>query len=117
MTNAPGLNETQNFTDRFSQTAPLGFFFTQPFLPGTSESVESRTPIVLSGPPFGVDPARLLHAMKGGVQRSLFNAQCVIGDLLNARGDAVPMPRLTTERLQNEKIERPLKRVGLLSLC
>jgi hypothetical protein len=109
----PASGKTQNFADRFGQAVPLGFFFTQTFLSGSSETVDSRTPIVLGGPPFGGDPARLLHTVKRRVERPFLHAECVIRDLLNARGHAVPVPWLTTERLQNKKIESPLERVRL----
>jgi hypothetical protein len=108
------LDKTKNFANRFGQAVPLGFFFSQTFLPDSSETVDSRTPIVVGGTPFSGDPTRLLHAMKRRVKRSLLYAQCVISDLLNARGDAVPVSWLMTERLENQKIEGPLERVRLL---
>jgi hypothetical protein len=52
--------------------------------------------------------------MKRRVERALLDAQCVIRDLLNVRGDGVSMPWLMTQRLQNKKIERPLERIWLL---
>jgi hypothetical protein len=52
--------------------------------------------------------------MKRRIERSLLDAQCVIRDLLNARGDAVHVLWLATQRLQNKKIERPLERIWLL---
>jgi hypothetical protein len=112
----PALGNTQNFADRLSQAAPLGFFFAQTFLPGSSETIDPCSPIVLGDPPFGGDPARLLHTVKRRVERPFLHAECVIRDLLNARGHAVPVPWLTAERLQNKKIESPLERVRLLRL-
>ena len=93
------LRKTQNFADRFKQPAPLGFLLTQTFLPGSRETVDPRSPLVLGDPPFGGDPSRLLHAMKRRVQRSLLDAQGVVRYLLNPRGDAVSMLRLTAQRL------------------
>jgi hypothetical protein len=110
----PALGNSQNLADRFSQAVPLGFFFAQTFLAGPSETIDPCSPIVLGEPPFGGDPARLFHTVKRRVERPFLDAQGVIRDLLNPRGDAVAVPRLMTERLQNKKIERPLKRVRLL---
>jgi len=113
----PALGNTQNFADRFGQAVPLGFFFTQTLLTGSSETIDPCSPIVLSDAPFCGYPARLLHTVKRRVERPFLHAECVIRDLLNARGHAVPVPWLTTERLQNKKIESPLERVRLLRLC
>jgi len=110
----PGLNKTQNFADRFKQAVPLGFLFTQTFLPSPSEAIDPRSPIVLGDPPFGGDPASLLHAMKRRIERPLLDAQCVVRDLLNTRGDAVSMLWLTTQCLKNKKVECPLECIRLL---
>jgi hypothetical protein len=106
------LRKTQKFADRFSQAVPLGFFFPQTFLPSSREAIDPRPPIVLGDPPFGGDPARLLHTMKRRIQRSLLYAQRIVRDLLNARGDTVSMLWLATQRFQNKKIERPLECIG-----
>ena len=110
------LGHTQNFADRLGQAVPLGFFFAETFLAGSSETIDPRSPIVLGDPPFGGDPARLLHTVKRWVERPFLDAECVISDLLNARGHAVPVPWLTAEGLQHKKIESPLERVRLLRL-
>jgi hypothetical protein len=109
--------KTQNFADCLKQAVPLGFFLTETFLPSSREAVDSRSPFVLGDPPFGGDPARLFHAMKRWIEGSLLYAQSVIRDLLNARRNAVSVQRLTTERLQNKKVERPLKRVWFLGFA
>jgi hypothetical protein len=52
--------------------------------------------------------------MKCRVERSLLNPQCVVCDLLKTRGDAVTMLWLATQRLEDQKIERPLERIWFL---
>jgi hypothetical protein len=110
------LGKTQNFADRLKQAIPPGLFGTQPILPSSREAVDSRSPIVLGDSPFGRDPARLFHAMKRRIERSLLDPQCVICDLLDARRDAVPVQWSPTQRLQNKKIEGSLERIRLLRL-
>jgi hypothetical protein len=108
----PALGKTQNFADRFRPSGPTCFFFSQTFLSHPSETVYPGPPIVLGDPPFGGDPARLFHTVKRRVERPFLDTQGVIGDLLNARGDAVPVPWLATERLENKQIECPKSASG-----
>src|SRR5262249_48868046 len=71
----PALGKTQNFANRFGQAVPLGLFFSQTFLSGSSETVDPGSPILLGDPPFGGDPARLLHTVKRRVKRPFLDAQ------------------------------------------
>src|SRR5262245_53951609 len=45
------------------------------FAAGAGEGVILGAAVVLGGPPLGLDPALLLHAVEGGVERTLVDLQ------------------------------------------
>src|SRR5688500_7621076 len=66
------------------------------------ETVEPRTPVVLGGPPFRVDPSAFLEPPERGVQRTLVHLQDVPRDLLDVLGDPPAVHLLLSEHAQDE---------------
>ena len=71
-----------------------------------------RQPVVLRAPaelrhrPFGLDPALVLEAVQGRVERALVDLQHVLGDLLDAFGDRPAVQGILLQRAQDEQVER-----------
>ena len=60
-----------------------------------------------------VDPTALLQALERGIERPLIHVEDAARELLNARADSPAVHRLEGERLEDEKVERAPKDVGL----
>ena len=71
------------------QPAPALRFGVELSRPAGVEPVVARAPVVLRHSPGGRDPAALLHAIERGIERAFFDLQDVVGQLLQADGDAV----------------------------
>jgi hypothetical protein len=80
--------------------------------PGSGELVILRPPAKLGHRPLGGDPALMLEAMEGGVERPLVDLQDVSGDLLDALRDRPAMKRLGLKRSQDQQVERAGQQVG-----
>src|SRR5687768_14499768 len=66
--------------------------------------VRASAAVVLGDRPLRLDPARFFHAVERRIERSLFDAQLVAGDLLDAHGDGVTVQRAPSgEELQYEQ--------------
>jgi hypothetical protein len=53
-----------------------------------------------------------LHAIKGGIDRALFGAENLAGDILYGGHDRITVqPGPTTEDLQNKEIQKTLERI------
>ena len=60
--------------------------------------------------PLGGDPAALLHAMEGWIERAFLDAEEVVGGALNVEDNPVAVKgAILIERLEDEKVERSLK--------
>src|SRR5688572_2813560 len=59
--------------------------------------------------PSRLDPAALLHAVEGGVERSFLDAHDVVGRFLDPARDRVAMTRPPGKGLEDEEIERALQ--------
>ena len=75
--------------------------------------VELRLAVVLRGSPLGLDQALLLQPVERRVERALLDFQYVVGELVQAHGDAVAVVRPGAEALQDEQVERALQQVDL----
>src|SRR5260370_39305910 len=64
-------------------------FFEQLFAPGPRQRVELRLAVVFGSAPFGSDPAALLQPQQGGIECALVQLQQVLGNLLDALGNAI----------------------------
>src|SRR5215831_3678794 len=72
---------------------PTLFFVGELLASGRRETVVLGAPLVLRGTPLRSDPSRMLNAMQSGVERSLFNAQQILGDPLDVQRDTVAVRR------------------------
>src|SRR5437879_2044193 len=77
--------------------------------PFARQRVELGPAVVLGRPPFGLDQSLFFHPIEGGVERSFFDPQRIVGKLVNTHRDPVPVVRPRTEDFQNEQVERSLK--------
>ena len=94
--------------------APTGLLCSEALASGGSDLVEARPALVFGSHPSRFDPAGLFHAMEGGIERTFFDAQDVLGHGLNPGGDAVAVKRSTPgKNLQREEGERALQ--GILT--
>src|SRR6188508_3887997 len=76
--------------------------------------------VVLGAPPFRrlapltLDEAVLFQPVQRREQRAGPDDERPAADLLNAVGDADPVPRLERQRLEDEEVERPFHQLRLL---
>src|SRR6185436_17497993 len=110
------LEKTQHPRHRFREAQPrvvLG-------LGGRStlarQRVELRLAVVLGGTPFGLDKSLLFQPIQRRIQRPFLNPEHIVRELMEPRGDAVPVVRGGGEALQDEQVERALQEVDL-SYC
>ena len=60
--------------------------------------------------PFGGDPAALLHAVEGGIERAFFHAKHLAGGVLDVEDDAVAVQRAVLgEGFENQQVEGSLQ--------
>ena len=108
------LGPLQNMADSGRYGAPTGLLCSEALASGGSDLVEARPALVFGSHPSRFDPAGLFHAMEGGIERTFFDAQDVLGHGLNPGGDAVAVKRSTPgKNLQREEGERALQ--GILT--
>ena len=75
---------------------------------GASERIEPRSSIIRRGAPFGGDPTLLKKALQRGIQRTMVDAQNVVGTSLDGASDSVTMNRPKNKGLENEHVESSL---------
>src|SRR5215472_8896855 len=111
------LGQLQHAGYGLGQLAPALLLAGQLPSPRHGNRVVAGPPVVVTGPPFGADPALLRHAMERRIQRSLLDPERVSGNGLNVHGNAVSVHRSATrQRLQHQQIQGPLKAViGMLA--
>jgi hypothetical protein len=64
------------------------------------------------GPVLRRDQPSLLQTVQSRIERALLDAEHLVGELVDARRDAVAVHRLRAERLEDQKVERALQQVG-----
>ena len=94
---------------------PFILFFFESLRADSSHPVHACASMIGCDLPLCCNPARLFHAVQGGIQRSFLDAQRIIGDRLDARGNAIAMLRLTPQRGQNQQIECALQDIWLFA--
>src|SRR5256885_2346535 len=62
-----------------------------------------------------LDPSFPRHAVEGGVERSLLDAQHVVGGGFDPAGDAVAVHRAPGQRLEDEELDGSLEEAGIFS--
>src|SRR4029450_11793474 len=79
-----GLLEFHDTRDGRRQSIPVRGFLLGPPAPWRRERIELRAAIVHSGPPRGLDPARLFQLVKGWIQRASADLEFVFRNLPKA---------------------------------
>src|SRR6185369_14823859 len=95
--------------DGGGEAGPLLGFVVQLLPAGRGEVIKAGTPAEFGDTPFSLDPALMLEAMQGGVERALVDPQDVLRDLLDALGDGPAVHGLVLEGAKNEQVESALK--------
>src|ERR1041385_9225760 len=88
------LRIAQNLANAGGQACPAFLFFSELFAAERRKRIEARLSIFLSHAPFSAHPTSLLHAMQRRIQRSLFNAQELIGNKMDMGGNGVAVHTL-----------------------
>src|SRR5260221_14171 len=101
-------------TDGGREAIPAGGFFAQTFAARGGEFVKLGAAIVLRRAPARLEHSLPNEAKQTGIERALFDQQCIAGDLCDTQKDAVPMKRAEGDRPENEEIESAGKKVGLV---
>src|SRR5215472_2214856 len=84
----------QNLADARRKPQPAFLFFSELLAAERRERIEARLAIRLGHSPFGAHPTGLLHAMQRRVERSLLDAQQLIGNGVDVGGNGVAMHAL-----------------------
>src|SRR5690348_13650696 len=82
----------------------------QLFASRARQRVKLRLAVILRSAPFGSNPAALLEAQQGGIERALVKLEQVFRNLLDTLGDAIAVQRAHgMEGSQNNEVERALQ--------
>ena len=76
--------------------------------PARVKRVEARAPIVLGGPPFGLDMTLPIEAMQRLIERRVLDGEVAVRSLADERRDAVAVHRPLRQRAQHQHIQRAL---------
>lgn len=104
----------KNAGDGGGEPLPLGGFANELFAAGGGEGVEAGFAIVGGDTPFGRNPATLFEALKGGVERAMFDEEFLFGSVLNGAGDALAVLWPEDKGAQDEQVESTLKKFETL---
>jgi len=77
-----------------------------------SDPVKAGTPAEFGNSPFRLDPSLALQSMQRRIERTLVNLKNVLGYLLNTLRYSPAMQDLRLKRSQDQKIKRPLEKIG-----
>ena len=81
------------------------------------QPVDPRLPVVGRESPLAVDPAIQFKPLQGGLERAFLDNDLFSRRLLYALHDRVAMRIAPCERLEDEHVERPWKRIVLLTFA
>src|SRR5688572_11867576 len=105
----------QHATDGRRQRRPVFFFSGQPFPASGGDAVEARLAVVLGDAPRRLHPARLSHAMEGGVEGAGLDLEHFARNLLNPVGDREAVHGVGgREDSEDQQVERTLELVFLV---
>src|SRR6266403_1451634 len=102
-------------TDGSREPIPVVGLFAQTLAARGGEFVELGAAIVLRRAPAGSQQSLPDEAKQTGIERTLFDQQCIAGDLSDTQKNAVPMQWAERNRPQDEEIESARKKLGLVS--
>ena len=110
-----GINPSgrpQHALNRANHAVELGAFGGKLFAARGGECVVAGAAIVLRRTPFGLHPAVEEQPLERGIQRTLADAQHVVGRQTQVLDDAIAMLRSADERLQDQELERARQKIG-----
>lgn len=102
--------------DGSGEAIPLGDFVFELRFTGFRDDVELCFAAGFVRTPFTADEALLFQAVKGGVERALFDLKNFAGDRLDPFSDRPAVPSLGSEGLKDQDVESALNEVGRLHL-
>src|SRR5687768_8348572 len=108
------LRGVEDQRDRLRQLRPAAAFDGELLSSGLGEAVKLRFAPGVRHLPLRLQQLALFEPVERRIERALLNLEAVFGDLADALGDAVAVPRAGRGHLQHEEVERPLKQVGLV---
>ena len=77
----------KNVSDRHHHVVPVSHFFPQAPAPGSCQAIKAHWAALFRNSFLRDDPTLEFHAMKGWIERSLVDAQKVLGYLADALRD------------------------------
>ena len=98
--------------DGGGEAIPVSRFLFEPGTARGGECIELCLTPGFAFCPFGLDPALLLKAMKGGVKRALLHLKDFAGKLLNPLGDSPAVHRFKDEGFEDKEVEGALNEVA-----
>src|SRR6202023_4438321 len=78
-----------------------------------SQLIETSAPVVGREAPLALDPAIQLKPLESRIKRAFFDAQQIVGQLLNQLRDRIPMQMAPHQYLENEHVQRARQKAGL----
>src|SRR5688572_15268843 len=89
----------EDAADALGETRPALLLLGELASAERGQRVEAGLPVLVGDAPLRAHPPILLHAVEGGIERTLLDAEQVVGDALDVRGDGVAVhPSLGGER-------------------
>jgi hypothetical protein len=101
--------------DGLRKALPVGSLSFELFAAAAGEAVELGLAASFAFGPFGGNPAVLLQAVEGWIERALLYLQNLFRYLLYPFGDGPSMLRLVGEGAENEKVESALNKIVRLA--
>ncbi len=94
-------------------TCPVtGRLLSQMFTAVRSQLVETSPPVVGRQAPLTLDPAIQLEPLESRIKRAFFDAQQIVGQLLNQLRDRIAMQMAAHQYFENEHVQRARQKVG-----
>src|SRR3954447_2622717 len=85
------LSKPHNAGHRAGDLAVTGRLAGEVFAAVGSQLIETSAPVVGREAPLALDPAIQLKPLEGRIKRAFFDAQQIVGQLLNQLSDRIPM--------------------------
>src|SRR5260370_14390373 len=90
---AHSLTRAQHPVDYGGHASPTFRFFLELLASGAGQGIKPSPAVAFRNAPLGGNPARLVKAQQPRIECSLVQLQQILGDLLDAQGDAEAMHR------------------------
>src|SRR4029077_3573976 len=101
-------------TNRGHQAVPVVGLFAETLAARYGEFVKLGAAIVFRSAPVSLEQSLTHQPKQTGIERALFDEQCIAGDLPDAQQDAVAMQWAERDGPQDEQIESARKQLSLV---